>query len=65
MQLTIKDLEDLPVAIPPHDIQTKLVNLIDTGERTYRLALEAAAARRALGDMLVDHALLGHSQDVR
>lgn len=65
MQLTIKDLEDLPVPIPPHDIQAKLADLIDTGERAYRSALEAAAARRALGETLIDHTLLGHTQGTR
>jgi restriction endonuclease S subunit len=65
MQLTIKDLEDLPVPMPPHDIQAKLVDLIDTGERTYRIALEAATARRALGETLIDHTLLGRTQGIR
>lgn len=65
MQLTIKDLEDLPVPIPPHDVQANLVDLIDTGERTYRVALEAATARRALGEILINHTLLGYTHGNR
>lgn len=65
MQLTIKDLEDLPVPIPPHDVQTRLADLFDTNERAYRSALEAAAARRVLGETLIDHTLLGHTQGAR
>jgi hypothetical protein len=53
MQLTTKDLEDLPVPVPPMPVQMELVALIEAEEEHFQNALQAAELRRALTEKLV------------
>ena len=63
MQLTVKDVEDLPVPVPPLELQAKLAALVDAGDRAYRSAVEVASMRRALVDSIVTRALLDPAQE--
>jgi hypothetical protein len=58
MQLTVRDVEDLPVPVPPLELQAKLAALVGAGDRAYRSAVEVATMRRVLVDSIVTHALL-------
>lgn len=58
IQLTVKDLEDLPVPLPPMALQVELAALIDAEEEHHRSALHAAALRRGLVEGLVSDVLL-------
>jgi restriction endonuclease S subunit len=62
MQLTVKDLDALPVPVPPYELQLKLAYLGDAEELAYRSALDAALRRRDLVDSLVSQALVCHIQ---
>lgn len=59
IQLTLRDVEDLPVPLPPSELQQQLASLIDAEEEHHRCALRAAALRRALVEGLVSDVLLG------
>jgi hypothetical protein len=59
MQLTVKDLEDLPMPVPPLAVQGRLAEIIDVENWAYRRAIEAANARHALVESFIAHALLG------
>jgi len=58
VQITVKDIEDLPVPVPPRDVQEKLAELIEAEDRTRHAAIEAANARRTLVASFIEHALL-------
>jgi hypothetical protein len=53
MQFTAKDLEDLPVPVPPTSVQMELVALIEAEEEHFQSALQAAKLRRTLTENLV------------
>ena len=59
MQLTLKDLEDLPVPMLPLELQAELVLLIQAEREHYWSALAAANLRRARVETLVSRVLLG------
>jgi restriction endonuclease S subunit len=63
MQLTIKDLGDIPVPVPPREIQTKVAALLEAESLAYRVALEAANGRRALVGALISRTLLGREKN--
>jgi restriction endonuclease S subunit len=58
MQLTVKDVEDLLVPVPPRELQAKLAALVDEGDRAYRTAMAAATTRQTLVESIVTRALL-------
>jgi hypothetical protein len=58
MQLTVKDLQDLPMPLPPLAMQRKLAELSDIAGDAHRRALEAASARYTLVEAFLVQALL-------
>jgi hypothetical protein len=62
MQLTVKDLQDLPIPQPPLDIQKRLAELVTVAEVAYRSAIDAASMRRALVDSFLTRVLLEPSR---
>ena len=58
VQLTVKDLENLPVPLPPRELQQELAALIEAEEEHHQAALRAAALRRALAEGMVADVLL-------
>ncbi|ATB34802.1 hypothetical protein CYFUS_000209 [Cystobacter fuscus] len=53
MQLTAKDLEDLPVPVPPMPVQMELVALMEAEAEHFQSAIQAAELRRSLTQRLV------------
>lgn len=58
VQLTVKDLEDLPVPLPPRELQREFAELIEAEQAHHQAALRAADLRRALVDGMVSEILL-------
>jgi restriction endonuclease S subunit len=58
VQLTVRDLENLPVPLPPRGLQQELTALIEAEQEHYEAALRATALRRALVDGMVSEILL-------
>ncbi|MFL5354674.1 hypothetical protein [Archangium sp.] len=58
VQLTVRDLENLPVPLPPRELQHELAALIEAEQEHHEAALRAAAVRRALVDGLISEILL-------
>lgn len=65
VQLTVKDLEDLPVPLPPRELQQELAELIDAEQEHHQAALQVAALRRALVDGMVSEILLPAGKEER
>ena len=63
MQLTIKDLQDLPMPLPPLAMQRKLAALSDTAGDAHGCAVEAASARHALVEAFLVQTLLAHPRN--
>lgn len=61
VQLTARDLAELPIPLPPMRVQTDLVALVEAEEEHYWSAMRAAHLRRALVETLVAEVLLGPS----
>lgn len=54
--LTIRDLESLPVPLPPQDIQPALAHFLTVSEEQYRAAVDCARLRREEAlDILARH----------
>ncbi|MFP2906364.1 restriction endonuclease subunit S [Pyxidicoccus sp. 3LFB2] len=62
VQLTVKDMEDLPVPLPPRALQQELAELIEAEQEHHEAALRAAALRRAVVDGMVSEILLPASE---
>lgn len=62
MQFTVKDIQDLPVPVPPMDVQSDLASLVEAEDEHHRWALLAAEKRRELTMNAVEHMLRNPSQ---
>jgi hypothetical protein len=58
VQLTVRDLENLSVPLPPRQLQQELGELIESEQEHHQAALRAAALRRELVDGMVADILL-------
>ena len=58
VQLTVKDIENLPVPVPPLALQQELAKLIEAEQEHHQAALRVAALRRELVDGMVAEVLL-------
>lgn len=48
LALTVRDVAEVPVPIPPVDVQTIISRLIEVGEQQFRVSLRLATAQRLL-----------------
>lgn len=58
VQLTLKDMGELRVPLPPRELQHELAELIEAEQEHHQAALRAAELRRALVDGMVSEILL-------
>jgi len=51
--LSVADIKELKIPVPPLDVQKKIVSLIESSEEFYRTALEEADTRRKITEQIL------------
>lgn len=62
MNITVKALSNLPVPVPPLEVQGQLVELLKAADAAYEAAVSAAETRRRLAHEVVVDGIIGREQ---